>query len=134
MGALWHSNSNHTTEPPATMAEPPTPPQKPKGRGKRYAWRLFWLLLVVALIALGFAIAKEVRTSKLQAREFSRFAASLSYSMHTGPSNSMLYPGNGPFDQRLGYSALGDFLPRLLKRGYVIEQQTRFSPELLSYS
>ena len=116
------------------MAETPTPLQKPKGRGKRYAWRLFWLLLVVALIALGFAIAKEVRTSKLQAREFSRFAASLSYSMHTGPSNSMLYPGNGPFDQRLGYSALGDFLPRLLKRGYVIEQQTRFSPELLSYS
>ena len=35
------------------MAETPTPPQKPKGRGKRYAWRLFWLLLLVALIALG---------------------------------------------------------------------------------
>ena len=131
MGAQWHSNSEHAVQ-PSTVAADSTPPQKPKN--KRYVWGLLSLLVLFALIVLGFAVAKEVRTSALQAREFSRFAASLSYSMHAGPSDSMLYPGNGPFDQRLGYSALGSFVPRLLKRDYVIAQQTRFSPELLSYS
>ena len=114
------------------MADPVPPPKK--GKSGRYGWGLFWLLVFIALVVLGFAIANEVRTSKLQAREFSRFAAALSYSMHDGPSDAMRYPGAGPFDQRLGYSSLGDFLPRLLKRDYLIAQQTRFSPELMSYS
>ena len=132
MGALWHSNSSKTEVPATTVADTPPPAQKP--RPKRYGWHMFWLLLLIGLIVLGLAIAKEVRTSKLQAREFSRFASSLSYSMHAGPTDSMRYPGEGPFDKRLGYSSLEDFLPRLLKRDYVIAQQTRFSPELLSYS
>ncbi|WP_305203327.1 hypothetical protein, partial [Klebsiella quasipneumoniae] len=46
----------------------------------------------------------------------------------------MVYPGAGPFDRRLGYSDLGTFLPRLLKRGYVIQDQSRFSPQLMDYS
>jgi len=108
---------------------PPPPPRR-----KRYGWLLFGLLVLIGLVVLGFAIAQEVRSSRLQAREFSRFAASLSYSMHPGPTDSMLYPGEGPFDKRLGYSSLGYFLPRLQKRDYVITQQTRFSPALLSYS
>ena len=135
MGALWNSNSNNTSLPSPTMADPTPPAQKPPR--KRYGWRVFWILLfigVVGLIVLGLAVAKEVRTSNIQSREFSRFAADLSYSMHAGPTDSMLYPGDGPFDKRLGYSGLGDFLPRLLKRDYVIAEQVRFSPALLSYS
>lgn len=88
----------------------------------------------MALVALGFAASKEMRTSKLQARELSRFAADLNYSMAPGPSDAIVYPGAGPFDKRLGYSALDDFLARLLKRGYVVEAQTRFSPSLMNYS
>lgn len=115
------------------MADPVPPPKK--GKSGRYGWGLFWLLVFIALVVLGFAIANEVRTSKLQAREFSRFAAALSYSMHDGPSDAMRYPGAGPFDQRLGYSSLGDFLPRLLKRDYLIAQRRApLLPELMSYS
>ncbi|MNF33448.1 Transglycosylase [compost metagenome] len=91
-------------------------------------------MLVIALVALGFAIDSEVRTSKLQAREFSSYAASLTYAMHDGPSADVVYPGEGPFDKRLGYSAMDEFLPRLLNRDYVIKQQTRFSPALMSYT
>ena len=50
-----------------------------------------------------------------------------------GPSDAIIYPGDGPFDKRLGYSALGEFLPRLLKRDYLISQQVRFSPALMNY-
>lgn len=131
MGALWQTDSSKPVVPTESVDEAPLPKKKPRGR---FVWRSFWLLLVIILIVLGFAIEKEVRTSRFQAREFSRFAASLSYSMHPGPSDSIFYPGAGPFDKRLGYSALGEFLPRLLKRDYVITEQTRFSPKLLEYS
>ena len=132
MGALWHSNSNQSAGPKPSVEHVLPPPQRPGGR--RYGWILVSVLSLAGLAAISLMVVKEVRTSALQAREFSRFAASLSYSMQAGPSDSMLYPGAGPFDKRLGYSALGDFLPRLLKRDYVIAEQTRFSPELLSYS
>ena len=132
MGALWHSNSSKLAVPDTAVEDAPSP--APRHRGRRYGWMALGVLLLIALVVLGFAIEKEVRTSRLQAQAFSRFAAALNYSMHAGASDSMLYPGAGPFDKRLGYSSLGDFLPRLLKRDYVIAEQTRFSPELLSYS
>lgn len=103
-------------------------------RRKRYVWRVFWVVMVMGAGALAFAIMVESRSSRLQALEFNRFASRLSYSMHPGPSDSMRYPGDGPFDKRLGYSSLGDFLPRLLKRDYLITEQVRFSPDLLAYS
>ncbi|VVN70470.1 transglycosylase domain-containing protein [Pseudomonas fluorescens] len=131
MGALRQTDSSNTAVPTDNVDEVPLP-KKPRLR--RYGWRMFWLLLLITLIALGFAATKEMRTSKLQAREFSKFAASLSYSMQPGPSDSIFYPGAGPFDQRLGYSSLGEFLPRLVKRDYLIQSQTRFSEDLLDYS
>jgi membrane peptidoglycan carboxypeptidase len=75
-----------------------------------------------------------MRTSKFQAREVSKYAASLSYELKPGPSDAIRYPGDGPFDRRLGYSSLDEFLPRLIKRDFVVEAQTRFSPALLKYS
>src|ERR1700704_940792 len=100
MGALWQSDSSKAMEPTDSVDEAPLP-KKP--RRSRYWWRLFWLLLLIALIVLGFAAAKEMRTSKVQAHQFSKFAASLNYSMEPGASDSIFYPGAGPFDKRLGY-------------------------------
>ncbi|SEN14604.1 Membrane carboxypeptidase (penicillin-binding protein) [Pseudomonas sp. ok272] len=131
MGALWQTDSSKTVAPADRVDEASPPPEKPR---RRYAWRMFWLLLLISAVVLFLAAQKEIRTSRLQAREFSHWAAALSYSMHPGPSDSIYYPGAGPFDKRLGYSALGEFLPRLLKRDYVIAAQARFSPTLLDYS
>nr|BFD44057.1 transglycosylase domain-containing protein [Pseudomonas sp. FFPRI_1] len=131
MGALWQTDSRKNAAPDHSEDEAPSPKTS---KPRRYAWRLFWLLLLIALIALGVAATREMRTSKLQAREFSKLASELSYSLQPGPSDAIFYPGAGPFDRRLGYSALGEFLPRLLKRGYLIDAQTRFSPALMDYS
>ena len=131
MGALWKSDEKKAVVPADGPDDAPVPIRP---RRKRYVWRLFWLLLLIALVALGFAVAKETRTSRLQAREFTRLANTLSYTLEPGPSNAIVYPGEGPFDKRLGYSALDEFLPRLLKRNYLVTQQTRFSPDLLLYS
>ncbi|NAT25377.1 glycosyl transferase family 51 [Pseudomonas syringae pv. actinidifoliorum] len=130
MGVFRHSDSKQETL-SADRQDDPRAPKRP--RRKRYGWRVFWVIVVLAGVALGVAITVESRSSRLQAREFSRFAASLSYSMQPGPSHDVVYPGDGPFDKRLGYSSLDEFLPRLLKRDYVITRQTRFSPELMRY-
>ena len=130
MGALWQSEPTRTE-----AADPPLDqtPQPKSPRQRRLWWRLILLILLVAIIAVGFAAYDEFRTSDLQSREFSKLATTLTYSLQPGPSDAIVYPGEGPFDKRLGYSALGEFLPRLLKRDYLISEQVQFSPALMNY-
>ncbi|KQM52478.1 glycosyl transferase family 51 [Pseudomonas sp. Leaf15] len=131
MGALWQTESTKAAKLQGSSDPAPLPKNKPR---PRYIRRLFWLIVLMVLVTLGFAAAKEIRTSALQARQLSRLAHDLTYRLEPGPSQAMVYPGAGPFDRRLGYSDLGTFLPRLLKRGYVIQSQVQFSPALMSYA
>ena len=131
MGALWQTDSSKAVVPTERVDEAPIP-EKP--RRNRHGWKAFWLLVVIIAIVVGLAASKEIRTSRFQSRELSQYAASLTYKLEPGPSEAIRYPGNGPFDLRLGYSSLDEFLPRLLKRDYVITEQTRFSPALLGYT
>ncbi|HEX4551835.1 transglycosylase domain-containing protein [Pseudomonas sp.] len=131
MGALWQTDSSKAVVPTERVDEAPVPPKK---RRNRHGWKAFWLLLLIIAVVVGLAASKEMRTSRFQSRELSQYAASLTYRLEPGPSEAIRYPGNGPFDLRLGYSSLDEFLPRLLKRDYVITEQTRFSPALLGYT
>jgi membrane peptidoglycan carboxypeptidase len=131
MGALWHSDAKKAAANADSQGSAPLP-ARPGHR--RYVWRVLLVLVLTGLVTLGFMVSSEVRSSKLQAREFSQFAHSLSYTLEPGPSDDIVYPGDGPFDERLGYSALSEFLPKLLKRDYRITEQARFSPELISYA
>ncbi|SDI35663.1 transglycosylase domain-containing protein [Pseudomonas abietaniphila] len=131
MGALWHSDEKKAAVKADSQGDVPMPARP---RRKWYLWRLLVGLVLLALVILGFAVSTETRSSRLQAREFSQFAHELNYTVEPGPSDAILYPGDGPFDKRLGYSSLGEFLPRLLKRDYRITEQARFSPELVSYA
>lgn len=133
MGVLWQTDSSKPVVPTERVDEAPLP-EKPRRSRIKHGWKAFWLLLVIILIALGLAATREMRTSKFQSREVSKFAASLKYDLQAGPSDAIHYPGAGPFDMRLGYSSIGEFLPRLLKRDYVIASQTRFSPALMDYT
>ncbi|MBV4520125.1 penicillin-binding protein [Pseudomonas sp. SWRI74] len=133
MGALWQTDSSKTVVQTEPVDEAPLPEKPPRSRTK-HGWKAFWLLLLIIAIVVGLAAAKEMRTSRFQSREVSKFAKTLSYELKPGPSDSIHYPGAGPFDLRLGYSSLGEFLPRLLKRDYVITAQTRFSPALMNYT
>ncbi|EKT4469439.1 hypothetical protein PshuTeo2_07940 [Pseudomonas hunanensis] len=130
MGALWQSEPSRTEAPEIPPAETPQP-ESPRQR--RLWWWLILLTLLVALVAIAVAAYDEFRTSEIQSREFSKLAGTLTYSLQPGPSDAIIYPGDGPFDKRLGYSALGEFLPRLLKRDYLISEQVKFSPALMNY-
>ena len=131
MGALWQTDSTKAAAPTDSADEQPLP-RSPRTR--RYRWRMVWLLVVITLIGAGYGAYHEMRTSRWQARELSHLASTLSYKVEPGPSAAMVYPGAGPFDKRLGYSALGEFLPRLLKRNYRVQQQARFSAQLIDYT
>lgn len=133
MGALWQTDSSKTVVPTERVDEAPIPEKPPRSRTK-HGWKAFWLLLLIIAVVVGLAAAKEMRTSKFQSREVSKFAGKLTYEVKPGPSDAIRYPGAGPFDLRLGYSSLGDFLPRLIKRDYVVAAQTRFSQPLMDYT
>ena len=133
MGALWQTDSSKNVVPTERVDEAPLPEKTRRSR-VRHGWKAFFLLLLIILVALGLAAVREMRTSKFQSREASKLAATLTYELKPGPSDAIRYPGAGPFDMRLGYSSLGEFLPRLIKRDYVIAAQTRFSQALMDYS
>ena len=131
MGALWQTDPSKT----AINNDSPSPAPLSKKKPPPRLWRrLGWLILLMAVLAGAYAALREMRSAHWQARLFSQWASELTYSVGPGASDAMVYPGAGPFDQRLGYSALGEFLPRLLKRNYVVASQARFSEALMNYS
>ncbi|MHB1093494.1 transglycosylase domain-containing protein [Thiobacillus sp.] len=85
------------------------------------------LLLLVGLVGL---IAYELLSSALEAKYIARAAQKMTWQMHPGPSDRIRYPGQGPYDVRLGYSKLPHYLTRLDKAGWQIDQQARISIQM----
>jgi membrane peptidoglycan carboxypeptidase len=85
----------------------------------------------IALISLAVAVSYELRTSALQAWLLPRYTARVQYEVAAGPSASIAFPRSAPFDDRLGYSRLGEFQSRLEERGFEVERQAVASPEMV---
>lgn len=93
-----------------------------------------WLMLTLLVVAAALLVIFEMRTAYFQAHYLSRYSDSLSYRVQPGPSPAIVYPQDGPFDKRQGYSYLPLMLERLQQRGFQITQQAEFSPALLDYT
>ncbi len=92
---------------------------------------VFWGT-AVALLALGtICVIREMKTSDLQARYLSSIGDHLRFWVEPGSSPAIRYPTAGPYDERLGYTALSKFQQRLCSLGFSVTAQARFSPELL---
>lgn len=91
------------------------------------------LILVLFGVAGGF-LAMELREGRLQARVVSRIAEDLDYTVGLGSSDRVRFPQAGPYDTRLGYTALPDFIARLTDRGATVRAQARWSSDLLRYT
>jgi len=81
---------------------------------------------------VAFGIADEIQTSRWQATLISVVARQLSFHVEPGPSNAIRFPAAGPYDERIGYGRLEDFVERLEPEGYAISAQARMSPWLLA--
>ena len=59
-----------------------------------------------------------------------RYTARMQYEVADGPSSSIAFPRSAPFDDRLGYSRIGEFQSRLEERGFEVERQAVVSEEM----
>ena len=107
----------------------PAPAARPWARLRESVLRRSLFLSVVALALVLLALV-EMRTSAIQALVLSQAARFLTYRLAPGPSPSVPYPHTGPYDTRLGYTRLPDFVDRLEAGGYRVEQQAHPSPGL----
>jgi len=97
---------------------------KTRGRFPRWWWGS--LLGLIVLLALAY----EIKTSALQSYLLWSYARRASYAIAPGPSPRIVFPGGGPFDDRLGYAHMPEFERRLEAEGYQVTQQAHFSPLL----
>ncbi len=127
------SDSLEATEPAVPRDEPRKPRRRqpasrqPIGRG----WRRVAAggSTVLFLTAAGSLAVIEARTSTLQSEMFAHLASQMTYRVANGPSRAITFPEDGPYDRRLGYVGLPDFVETLRGRGYAVERQARVSEE-----
>ncbi len=96
------------------------------GEARRWPWLVG---LAAGLLAL-FAVS-EARTSRLQARFISDWSADISYALEPGPAADPIRSARGPYDLRLGYARIPEWVPALEARGFEIKAQAGGSPRAL---
>lgn len=101
----------------------------PRPRPKRKLLIIIAVILLVVTV-LGTLTVMEMKTSYLQSRYLSLFAKKLTFSVKPGADPSLLFPEDGPYDERMGYTQLPSFLKKLTAQGYQIEAQARPSYSL----
>ncbi len=104
------------------------PPSQPKSKRSRNA---FIVLMLVLLSLAAWWAYHESRTSTMQAKYFTGIVRQLDYKVEPGPSDSIRYPHDSPYDERLGYANIPDYLARLKQRDYAVQAQSRFSPKMV---
>ena len=98
------------------------------GRPRAPRWRPYVLLFVlVSVVVVGYW---ELRTSSIEAFLLSRWAGGATFSIEPGVSGDVVFPSQGPFNERSGYTRVPQFQHRLTERGFVTVEQARFSPTL----
>lgn len=101
-----------------------TPQDSPRTR----RWKLY---LSLGILVLGTAVATagwiELQESNFQASYFTEQAKTSTWTMGSGADKNIWFPAAGPYEQRLGYAQLSNFLPRLASSGFTIDTQARQS-------
>jgi membrane peptidoglycan carboxypeptidase len=107
------------------LLRPPVARANPAGVGSAALWGATFLL--------GYLIWQLPGWSYLESLLVSRSVATMDFRLEPGASPTVRFPRFGPYDLRLGYTALPEFIGRLRARGFDIEQQARPSRALLDF-
>ena len=84
--------------------------------------RCLWACVGTVILALA---AIELRSSWLQSRILTAISHRMTFSVLPGKNKSIRYTRSGPYDERLGYSRIPDFIERTELQGYEITAQAR---------
>lgn len=131
MGASKQTDSNKVASQDSSVPNADGQQQRKRRPWWRWLFCFIFLLCLAAVIAL---VGYEMKTSRLQSQEISRYAATLTYQLEPGPSKQIAFPDDGPFDKRLGYVLMPMIQERLVQRGYQVSEQVRFSDALYNYA
>jgi membrane peptidoglycan carboxypeptidase len=110
----------------------PNPKARPESSPPRGSRLFYAVLIVLGILVVAYAGYTEFQASHLQAHYFSGLARDMKFAVEPGASTSIRFPHTGPYDQRLGYSELPNFLKRLNAKGYQVESQARVTHRLAS--
>ncbi|HET9641832.1 MAG TPA: biosynthetic peptidoglycan transglycosylase, partial [Burkholderiaceae bacterium] len=99
---------------------------------KRMGKLVFAGLLVAVAAALSALVADEMRSSRRQAKAVNAISRDATFQVEHGPSAAIRFPGAGPYDERLGYHGLPEFIERLKSQGYEVTDQARMSPGMMN--
>ena len=117
-------------EPPPEQPADGAPDGQPPKRRSRIKPALL-LLLLMLLSLFSWWLVRESQTSSMQAHFFTSLAKKVSYKVEPGPSGSIRFPSDSPYDERLGYANLPDYLTKLKAHGYEVAAQARLSPKMV---
>ncbi|MBB5370935.1 MULTISPECIES: transglycosylase domain-containing protein [unclassified Janthinobacterium] len=128
---LAHAQARPNSEPESGPDAPP--PAGPQKRRRSRIWPIFLILLLALIAGVAWFVLREVRTSALQAEFFNRLSRQLTYKVEAGPApeGTVRYPQHGPYDERLGYASLPDYLSKLNARDYAVTAQARMSAKMV---
>jgi membrane peptidoglycan carboxypeptidase len=90
--------------------------------------------MLLLLVGIAGLIAWELLSSAVEAKYLAKTAQKMTWQMQDGPSKRIRYPGEGPYDVRLGYSKMPAYLTRLDKAGWKIDQQAKISIQMARIS
>ena len=113
----------------------PHPPQLGRARRRqlpvlRAITLLRWGTLAAGVAVVAAGALYEMRTSRLESWYFTRLDRDFAIQVQPGPSPAIQFPKHGPYDERLGYTALPQFVSALTNDGYVVENQARWPGSL----
>jgi membrane peptidoglycan carboxypeptidase len=111
-----------TKLPPADEAK--LPPRKPK----RHPW--LWAFLILLILAGAVVAAYELIASPFQAMVLAGYGKRLTFQLEEGENSGLRTPKAGPYDLRLGYVGLPEFVRRLKEQGFEVTRQARISPDM----
>jgi len=94
--------------------------------GRRAWWIAAGVVALGALAVTGLLLL-ELSSSAIQSRWLSRYARSLTFAVEPDANPAAPVPEAGPYDLRLGYARLPDFLARAQAAGFRVEAQARLS-------
>lgn len=97
-------------------------------RRLRRLW--LWPLILLLLLIMAVIAAYELIASPFQAMMLAGYGKRLTFRMEAGISADPVASPQGPYDVRLGYPFLPDYIKRLQEQGFEVTRQARISPDM----
>ncbi|HSK38334.1 MAG TPA: transglycosylase domain-containing protein [Arenibaculum sp.] len=102
---------------------------------RRSGWERLLIggVAAAALAGIAWVGVAEMRSSWLQAGLLSKYAREMVFEVAAGRSGQIAFPAQGPYNERLGYAEIPEFVDRLSAGPYVVERQARMSDAMTGF-